>query len=75
VLIVAPTRELAAQCHAMGTALARFVDPPVEFCLITGGTKNLRPQEAELRRRPDVVVCTPGRMLDHVRNSQVRLPA
>ena len=72
VLIVAPTRELAAQCHAMGAALARFVDPPIEFSLITGGTKNLRPQEAELRRRPDIVICTPGRMLDHVRNSQVR---
>ena len=71
VLIVAPTRELAAQCHAMGSALARFVDPPIEFSLITGGTKNLRPQEAELRKRPDIVICTPGRMLDHVRNSQV----
>ena len=27
-------------------------------------------QEAELRNRPDVVVCTPGRMIDHLRNSK-----
>lgn len=26
-------------------------------------------QEAELRARPDIVVCTPGRMVDHLTNS------
>jgi|MDSY01.1.fsa_nt_gb ATP-dependent RNA helicase DDX27 len=29
VLVVSPTRELAAQCHAMGTALARFCEPAI----------------------------------------------
>lgn len=70
VLIIVPTRELAAQCHAMATSLARFCEPPITMSLITGGTKNLRPQAAELRNCPDMVVCTPGRMLDHLRNSQ-----
>ena len=69
VLVVSPTRELAAQCHAMGTALAKFCEPAISIVLITGGVKNLRPQEAELRKQPDVVVCTPGRMLDHLTNS------
>jgi ATP-dependent RNA helicase DDX27 len=30
----------------------------------------LTEQEAVLRQRPDVIVCTPGRLLDHIRNSQ-----
>jgi ATP-dependent RNA helicase DDX27 len=70
VLIIVPTRELAAQCHAMAVSLSRFCEPPITMSLITGGTKNLRPQEAELRKCPDMIVCTPGRMLDHLRNSQ-----
>ena len=67
VLVVTPTRELAAQCHAMGSSLAQFTD--MTLSLITGGTKNLRPQEAELRSNPDIVICTPGRLIDHLRNS------
>ena len=69
VLIITPTRELAAQCHAMAATLSAFCDPPLMLSLITGGTKNLRVQEAELRQCPDVVVCTPGRMIDHLANS------
>ena len=68
VLIVSPTRELAVQTHLMLSKLCQFTD--IVSCLIVGGTKNLRVQEAELRARPDIVVCTPGRMLDHLTNSQ-----
>ncbi len=64
--MVTPTRELAAQIGAMLSKLAAFTD--VSHALVVGGVP-LRPQELELRRRPDVVVCTPGRMLDHCRNS------
>ena len=67
VLIVSPTRELAVQTHLMLGKLCQFTD--VVSCLVVGGTKNLRAQEAELRARPDIVVCTPGRMLDHLTNS------
>ena len=90
-----PTRELAAQCHTMLGRLTQFC-AGISAALITGGAKNLRAQEAELRtgpcRRasararacthsveivadtsahagPDVVVCTPGRMVDHLTNS------
>jgi ATP-dependent RNA helicase DDX27 len=34
------------------------------------GGLSLKVQEAELRNRPDIVIATPGRLIDHVRNSQ-----
>lgn len=54
VLIVSPTRELAVQTHLMLTRLAQFTD--MTACLVVGGSRNLRAQEAELRARPDIVV-------------------
>jgi ATP-dependent RNA helicase DDX27 len=66
-LILAPTRELAAQCIGMISTLAQFTK--IRACLIVGGAKNVNAQAAELRTRPDIVVATPGRLLDHVTNS------
>ena len=66
VLVLAPTRELAAQCDSMGRALGRFTD--VRFCLVVGGLAS-SVQEAELRSSPDVVVATPGRLIDLLRNA------
>ncbi|KAI0503117.1 P-loop containing nucleoside triphosphate hydrolase protein [Xylaria bambusicola] len=66
VIILAPTRELAIQCHAVATKLAGHTD--IKFCLAVGGL-SLKVQEAELRLRPDVIIATPGRFIDHMRNS------
>ena len=66
VVVLCPTRELAIQCHSVGKALAKFMD--VRFCLCVGGL-SLKAQEAELKLRPDVIVATPGRLIDHMRNS------
>ncbi|GAA5856187.1 hypothetical protein JCM8547_000810 [Rhodosporidiobolus lusitaniae] len=66
VVVMCPTRELAVQVHGVGKALSRFTD--VSFCLCVGGL-SLKVQEAELKQRPDVVVSTPGRLIDHVRNT------
>jgi ATP-dependent RNA helicase DDX27 len=68
VLIVTPTRELATQIYQVLQKLAQFTD--ISCCLICGGKKDVKSQEATLRNRPDVVVCTPGRIIDHLRNSQ-----
>jgi len=38
--------------------------------LITGGYKNMHAQAAELRTQPDVIIATPGRLLDHLTNSR-----
>lgn len=67
VLVVTPTRELATQIYSVLLRLAQFTD--VTCCLITGGKKDVKSQEAVLRNRPDVIVCTPGRVIDHLRNS------
>lgn len=61
-----PTRELAVQVHGVGVALARYTD--IQFCLCVGGL-SLKVQESELKQRPDIVVSTPGRLIDHVRNT------
>ncbi|CAG8951070.1 hypothetical protein HYFRA_00006468 [Hymenoscyphus fraxineus] len=66
VVILMPTRELAIQCHAVATKLASHTD--IKFCLAVGGL-SLKVQEAELRLRPDVIIATPGRFIDHMRNS------
>ena len=71
VLVLTPTRELAVQVYQVATQLAHFTD--VKFCLCVGGL-SLKAQEAELRKAPDVVIATPGRFIDHVRNSQGFVP-
>ncbi|KIW90326.1 uncharacterized protein Z519_08970 [Cladophialophora bantiana CBS 173.52] len=66
VVILLPTRELAVQCYSVATALARFTD--ITFAQVVGGF-SLREQETILKKRPDVVIATPGRFIDHMRNS------
>ncbi|GJJ09682.1 hypothetical protein Clacol_003906 [Clathrus columnatus] len=65
-LILVPTRELAVQCYDVALKLAAHTD--IQFCLTVGGL-SLKAQEAALRARPDVVIATPGRLIDHLRNS------
>jgi ATP-dependent RNA helicase DDX27 len=71
VLVLTPTRELAAQCFDVATKLAWFTD--VKFTLIIGGL-SVKAQEMDLKKGPDVVIATPGRFIDHVRNSQGFVP-
>ncbi|KAI9750196.1 MAG: nucleolar DEAD-box protein required for synthesis of 60S ribosomal subunit [Chaenotheca gracillima] len=66
VAILMPTRELALQCFNVATKLASFTD--IKICKLIGGY-SLREQESELRQRPDVIIATPGRFIDHMRNS------
>lgn len=67
VLILTPTRELAVQIHSMIGKLAQFITD-IRSCLVLGGLST-KAQEASLRSLPDIVVATPGRMIDHLRNS------
>jgi len=62
VLILTPTRELAAQVHESVTTYGRYM--PAKATVIFGGV-NINPQISALRRGVDIVVATPGRLLDH----------
>ena len=67
VLILVPTRELGAQCHSVTQSLSKF--STIQACLCVGGLSN-KIQEAELLKKPDVVIATPGRLIDHIHNSK-----
>ncbi|MCL7937098.1 MAG: DEAD/DEAH box helicase [marine benthic group bacterium] len=69
-LVVTPTRELAAQVAADLRDLAKFT--PVQVAPIFGGVK-MGPQEKAFRRGVDVIVATPGRLLDHLNRPYANL--
>ncbi|OUR67782.1 RNA helicase [Bermanella sp. 47_1433_sub80_T6] len=63
VLILAPTRELARQLFKQCEALAKFTG--IEAGLITGG-ESFKFQAATFRKNPEIIVSTPGRLIDHL---------
>ncbi|KAJ3262154.1 nucleolar DEAD-box protein required for synthesis of 60S ribosomal subunit [Chytriomyces hyalinus] len=67
VLILVPTRELGVQCHSVALKLSKYTD--ISWSLCVGGLSS-KVQEAELKKRPDGVIATPGRLIDHLHNSQ-----
>lgn len=67
VVILAPTRELALQVADVAKKLSQYAGN-ITIGLAIGGL-NLRQQEQQLKKRPDIVIATPGRFIDHVRNS------
>ncbi|PVH15744.1 uncharacterized protein CXQ87_003593 [Candidozyma duobushaemuli] len=67
VIVLTPTRELAIQVCDVGKKIGRFINN-LSLGLAVGGL-NLRQQEQQLKTRPDIVVATPGRLIDHIRNS------
>jgi ATP-dependent RNA helicase RhlE len=69
-LVVSPTRELAEQIEEACRGLAKHTQ--VKSTLIVGG-RPMGPQERALRSGPDVVVATPGRLLDLMRQGTARL--
>src|SRR5438552_8351683 len=69
-LVLAPTRELAAQIDEQRRALARFTR--VTGAAVFGGVA-MGPQETAFRRGADILVATPGRLLDHLQRPYARL--
>jgi len=66
IIILSPTRELAVQTHSVVQTLSKHTD--IRTVLVVGGLSN-KAQEAQLRTFPDIIVATPGRMIDHIRNA------
>ena len=72
-VVLAPTRELALQIGEELTKLAKFIDG-VRIAVIYGG-QSISRQITALKRRPQIVIATPGRMLDHMQRGNIRLNA
>jgi|Deesub1362A_J573_1020465.scaffolds.fasta_scaffold02485_6 ATP-dependent RNA helicase RhlE len=68
-VVLAPTRELAMQIDQEARDLARYT--PLRTAAIFGGASIGRQQE-RLQRGVDLVVATPGRLLDHMQRGNVR---
>lgn len=65
VLVLVPTRELAAQVGEVLRAIEAFLNVPAKLVLLYGGV-SINPQLMALRGGADAVVATPGRLLDVV---------
>ena len=72
-VVLAPTRELALQIGEELTHLAKFIRG-CRIAVLYGGQPISR-QISQLKRRPQIVIATPGRMLDHMQRGNIRLDA
>lgn len=70
-LVLCPTRELAQQIADELTQLARYI-PEIRIAVIYGG-QNMTKQLAQIRRKPQILVATPGRLLDHMQRGNLSL--
>jgi superfamily II DNA/RNA helicase len=69
-LVLVPTRELARQVRAHFLALGGHTR--LTAAVITGG-ENRGHQVADLRKNPDIIVATPGRLVEHLENGEIDL--
>jgi ATP-dependent RNA helicase RhlE len=72
VLVLTPTRELAAQVEESVRTYGKYL--PLKSAVIYGGV-GMAPQTKALRGGVDIIVATPGRLLDHVGERNVDLSA
>merc|ERR1719445_2820075 len=64
--ILSCTRELGVQVYQVTRQLAQFTS--IDIALSVGGL-DLMMQESMLRKNPDIVIATPGRLIDHIKNT------
>ncbi|HAJ45811.1 MAG TPA: hypothetical protein DCL54_04430, partial [Alphaproteobacteria bacterium] len=70
-LVLTPTRELAAQVEESVRVYGKYL--PVLKSAVTFGGVNINPQKEKLNRRVDILVATPGRLLDHFERGKLLL--
>ncbi|MFT7860212.1 MAG: DEAD/DEAH box helicase [Sulfurimonas sp.] len=69
-LILTPTRELAAQVGESVSLYGKHL--PFRSTVIFGGVK-INPQITQLKKGVDIIVATPGRLLDHISQGNIKL--
>lgn len=72
-LVLVPTRELGTQVLEVLGHLTRFT-PDLRGCLLIGGV-SMHNQVRNLKKHPRILVATPGRLVDHLRQGTVSLSA
>ena len=72
-VVLAPTRELAVQIGQEMEKLSAFI-PEVRVAVLYGG-QPISKQLNQLKKKPQIIVATPGRMLDHMQRGTARLSA
>lgn len=70
-LILAPTRELALQIANELIRLTKY-KKSIRIAVVYGG-QNIDRQILALKRKPQIIVATPGRLMDHMRRKTIRL--
>ncbi|MBQ2700993.1 MAG: DEAD/DEAH box helicase [Clostridia bacterium] len=70
-IVLCPTRELALQITDELASLARYI-PEIRLATIYGG-QPIAKQLNQLRRNPQILIATPGRLLDHMQRGTIRL--
>ena len=71
-LVLVPTRELAVQVNEVLASVVRSLPQALKIAAAFGGV-SINPQMMALRGGADIVVATPGRLLDLVRHNALRL--
>ena len=69
-LVLVPTRELAIQVAEVTNAIA---SPQRLSCKLLYGGRSLRPEHTALKKGPQIIIGTPGRTLDHIRQGTLDL--
>ncbi|MDN5753154.1 MAG: DEAD/DEAH box helicase [Nitrosospira sp.] len=69
-LILVPTRELAAQVYESVKTYGKYL--PLKCAVVYGGI-NIDPQVKDLRAGVEILVATPGRLLDHIEQKTMNL--
>jgi ATP-dependent RNA helicase RhlE len=72
ILVLVPTRELAAQVGEVFRSLAQYLPIKLKIAVVFGGV-SINPQMMALRGGADIVVATPGRLLDLVQQNALKL--
>ncbi len=69
-VVLAPTRELAQQVYENAKTLAQYTD--LSVAVVYGGA-GIASQQQQLAKKVDLVVATPGRLIEHVQQANVQL--
>ena len=73
-LVLVPTRELAVQVGEDLTSLAKYLPHRIKVAVVFGGV-SINPQMMNLRGSADIIVATPGRLIDLIERNALTLDA